>query len=139
MAFNITVQSLLSSALYDTYSVETTTTVGTLTTTIQSATGVDPTWYVLNYNNILLTNSSATLGSYGITDTVALRSGNKIGRLTTLEDRQKAKLDLAALDRTASGNPRDTYDITQLPTQYSGNVVVDNPNPGGLIEGRPWV
>jgi hypothetical protein len=30
------------------------------------------------------------------------------------------------------------YDITQLPTQYSGNNVVDNPNEGGLITGRPW-
>jgi len=34
---------------------------------------------------------------------------------------------------------RNIYDITQLPTQYSGNTLVDNPNAGGLIEGRPWV
>jgi hypothetical protein len=33
---------------------------------------------------------------------------------------------------------RNVYDITQLPTQYSGNIVVDNPNAGGLVTGRPW-
>jgi hypothetical protein len=34
---------------------------------------------------------------------------------------------------------RATYDITQLPTQYDDNAVVNNPNTGGLVEGRPWV
>jgi hypothetical protein len=65
-------------------------------------------------------------------------SANGISTLVSKELKQIAKLDLAATNRTADGNPRDTYDITQLPTQYSGNVIVDNPNAGGLIEGRPW-
>lgn len=65
-------------------------------------------------------------------------AANGISTLATKELRQQAKLDLAAADRLAVGNPRDTYDITQLPTQYSGNDVVDNPNPDGLIVGRPW-
>jgi hypothetical protein len=65
-------------------------------------------------------------------------SGNGISTLETKELRQKAKLDLAAIDRAADGNPRATYDITQLPTQYSGNDIIDNPNPDGLIVGRPW-
>jgi hypothetical protein len=34
---------------------------------------------------------------------------------------------------------RATYDLTQLPTQYDDNTVVDNPNVGGLVVGRPWV
>ena len=33
---------------------------------------------------------------------------------------------------------RGTYDITQLPTQYDGNAIIDNPNVGGLVVGRPW-
>lgn len=66
-------------------------------------------------------------------------AANGISTLATKELRQKAKLDLAAQDRAAKGNPRAVYDITQLPTQYSGNDIVDNPNPGGLIEGRPWI
>jgi hypothetical protein len=64
---------------------------------------------------------------------------NGISSLATKELRQKAKLDLAATNRAAVGNPRATYDITQLPTQYSGNDVVNNPNDGGLVEGRPWI
>jgi hypothetical protein len=34
---------------------------------------------------------------------------------------------------------RNTYDITELPTQYSGNNIVDNPNTGGLLPARPWI
>jgi len=66
-------------------------------------------------------------------------AANGISTLATKQLKQVAKLDLAAIDRAAVGNPRATYDITQLPTQYSGNNVVDNPNTGGLILGRPWV
>lgn len=64
---------------------------------------------------------------------------NGISELPTKELRQKAKLDLAAADRAADGNARATYDITQLPTQYDDNDVIDNPNVGGLVQGRPWV
>ena len=64
---------------------------------------------------------------------------NGISTLSTKEAKQLAKLDLAASDRAARGNPRATYDITQLPTQYAGNVIVDNANTGGLVTGRPWI
>jgi hypothetical protein len=63
---------------------------------------------------------------------------NGISTLATKELKQKAKLDLAATNRAAVGNPRATYDITQLPTQYDDNTVVNNPNIGGLVQGRPW-
>jgi hypothetical protein len=39
---------------------------------------------------------------------------------------------------TPAYRTRATYDITQLPTQYDDNDVVDNPNTGGLVQGRPW-
>jgi hypothetical protein len=66
-------------------------------------------------------------------------AANGISTLATKELRQKAKLDLAATNRAAVGNPRATYDITQLPTQYDDNDIIDNPNTGGLVQGRPWV
>lgn len=73
-------------------------------------------------------------------------AANGISTLSNKQLKQVAKLNLAQTDRQAGGNVlapayrvRNTYDITQLPTQYSGNVVVDNPNAGGLINGRPWV
>jgi hypothetical protein len=66
-------------------------------------------------------------------------AANGIAQLPTREARQKAKLDLAAAKRADDGNPRSTYDITQLPTQYNDNGIIDNPNTGGLIVGRPWI
>lgn len=66
-------------------------------------------------------------------------AANGISTLATKELRQKAKLDLAASNRAAVGNPRATYDITQLPTQYNNNAIVNNPNVGGLVVGRPWI
>jgi hypothetical protein len=65
-------------------------------------------------------------------------SANGISSLSTKELKQKAKLALAAVKRAATGR-RSGLDITELPTQYSGNAIIDNPNVGGLVTGRPWV
>lgn len=65
-------------------------------------------------------------------------AANGISTLSTKQAKQTAKLALAATKRAADGNPRATYDITQLPTQYTGNAVTDNANTGGLVQGRPW-
>ena len=65
-------------------------------------------------------------------------AANGISTLPTKELRQKAKLELAAAKRLTDGNPRADYDITQLPTQYDDNAVLDNANAGGLVVGRPW-
>ena len=43
-----------------------------------------------------------------------------------------------ATTRTSSYRARNTYDITELPTQYDDDIVVDNANIGGLVVGRPW-
>jgi len=64
---------------------------------------------------------------------------NGISDLATKELKQKAKLDLAAAKRATDGNLRATYDITTLPTQYNDNDIIDNPNLGGLVAGRPWI
>jgi hypothetical protein len=66
-------------------------------------------------------------------------AANGISTLATKELRQKAKLDLAATDRAADSNPRATYDITLLPTQFNNDTVINNPNAGGLVVGRPWI
>lgn len=57
----------------------------------------------------------------------------------TKELKQKQKLDIAAATRDADSNPRSTYDLTLLPTQYNNNDVINNPNAGGLVVGRPWI
>jgi len=66
-------------------------------------------------------------------------AANGISTLATKELKQKAKLDLAAAKRAEDGNPRATLDLTTLPTQYNDNAIINNPNIGGLVVGRPWI
>ena len=70
---------------------------------------------------------------------------NGISTLANKKLRQEAKLALAEQDRqdqniVEPGRYADTTaDITQLPTKYlADNSVSDNPNVGGLVDGRPW-
>ena len=68
---------------------------------------------------------------------------NGISTLPLKRQRQEAKLAAAATKRAAEGR-RATLDITQLPTVYATNtnttsLVIDNPNTGGLVYGRPWI
>lgn len=72
-------------------------------------------------------------------------STNGISTLANKKLRQEAKLALANQDRidrntVEPGRYLDTSaDITQLPTKYKAdNTVEDNPNAGGLLQGRPW-
>ena len=65
-------------------------------------------------------------------------AANGISTLANKELRQKAKLDLAAVDRAARGR-RSTVDLAQLPTQYNNNSLINNTNSGGLVLGRPWI
>lgn len=83
-------------------------------------------------------------------------SANGISTLGTKALKQEAKLAKAtakrqgktvARDGTITGSvdatkpyyrARNTLNITQLPTQYTGNAVTDNANSGGLVTGRPW-
>lgn len=60
-------------------------------------------------------------------------SANGISWLPTKEQRQIAKLNLAAAKRGES------YNVDLLPTKYVGNDVYNNPNPGGLEPHRPWI
>lgn len=75
-------------------------------------------------------------------------SANGIAQLALKRDRQDAKLALAGTDRSNRnsvdpGRYADTTaDATELPTRYNASSntgdLVDNPNTGGLIQGRPW-
>ena len=65
-------------------------------------------------------------------------AANGISTLETKQARQIAKLELASTDRLADNNARPYYDVTLLPTTYSGNDVIVNDHPEGLVEGRPW-
>ena len=69
-------------------------------------------------------------------------AANGISTLATKRERQDAMLAAAAIKRAADGR-RSTLDATQLPTRWgvgsnSPVDIVDNPNVGGLVPGRPW-
>ena len=128
----ITAQSLLNTAVYNSYTIDNGQTVDQLKTAINTARSFNSTWYDLVNGNVL--TESSTLASLGIVTGTVLRTHNKIGRLSTRQARQEAKLALATLDRTASSK---TYTLTidNLPTKYSGNTLVNNANglAGGVI------
>ena len=75
-------------------------------------------------------------------------AANGISTLALKRDRQDQKLALANADRAARnvlepGRYADvTADATQLPTRYNASsntgALIDNPNSGGLVAGRPW-
>jgi len=136
---NITVQvqSLLNTALYNSYTIDNGQTVDQLKTAINTARSFNSTWYDIVLNESVA-SGSATLASLGIVSGTVLRTHNKISRLSTRQARQEAKLALAGLDRIASSETRTTLTINNLPTKYSGNTLVDNANTGGLVLGRPW-
>lgn len=133
----ITVQSLLNTAVYDSYTIDNGQTVNQLKTAINTARSFDSTWYDLVLNDAVL-SGSATLASLNIITGTRIRTHSKISRLSTRQARQEAKLALATLDRVASSETRTTLTINNLPTKYSGNTLVDNANTGGLVLGRPW-
>ncbi len=126
----------------DSVTVALTITVDQLITAIAADESLPTEYYkisVLNNPNINDTtygDSSSTLTAIGIVDgDVVLCTPNQVG---SKQERQVQKLEIAAKARTADGNARDTYTIDDLPTKYSGNNLVDNPNVGGLVDGRPW-
>lgn len=133
----ITVQSLYNAADYDSYTIDNGQTVNQLKTAINNATGTNSAWYDIVKNETVLSGTD-TLSSLGITTGTQLRTSNKIDSLATRELRQNAKLALAAKKRSAT-DKRFDYSVDNLPTKYAGNAIVDNPNVGGLAEGRPWL
>ena len=69
-------------------------------------------------------------------------AANGISTLQYKRDRQDAALAAAVAKRAAAGR-RSTLDATQLPTRYGvdsndASAIIDNPNVGGLVPGRPW-
>ena len=95
----------------------------------------------LFFNGVKLANAN-TLVSYSIVSGSYIQTSNNLTQdgLWTKQERQVLKLDLAALKRTRDSNPRNVYDLTELPDTYNDNVpgTDDNPNTGGLVVGRPW-
>ena len=80
-------------------------------------------------------DSSTTLTQLGLVDGgTVLCTTNQTG---SRQERQVAKLAIAGKKRSLTSRT-STLTINDLPTKYTGNDVTDNPNVGGLVNGRPW-
>ncbi len=129
------------SSVKDSVTVALTITVDQLITAIAADEGLPTDYYKISLlnnpaiNDVTYGDSSTTLTAMGIVDgDTILCTPNQVG---TKEDRQIQKLEIAKVNRTRTGR-NDTYNRDDLPTKYTGNAVTDNPNPGGLLDGRPW-
>ncbi len=129
------------SSVKDSVTVALTITIDQLITAIAADEGLPTDYYKISLlnnpaiNDVVYGDSSTTLTAMGIVDgDIILCTPNQVG---TKEDRQIQKLEIAKVNRTRTGR-NDTYNRDDLPTKYTGNAVTDNPNPGGLLDGRPW-
>ncbi len=129
------------SSVKDSVTVALTITIDQLITAIAADEGLPTDYYKISLlnnpaiNDVVYGDSSTTLTAMGIVDgDTILCTPNQVG---TKEDRQIQKLEIAKVNRTRTGR-NDTYNRDDLPTKYTGNAVTDNPNPGGLLDGRPW-
>jgi len=129
----------------------TTATVDTLITAIATDEGLAVDYYAWSLlsdpskNSITYGDSSTKLSAMGLVDgsTVLCTPNQNENK----QERQLRKLKIAEAKRKAFGDTTapyyrvaNTLDITLLPDTYNGNIpgADDNPNTGGLVEGRPW-
>jgi hypothetical protein len=143
MGMQITVQYGSSTLTLD---VESSDTVVGVKAKINDQRGISLIKQQLTFDGTVLDNEQ-TLSYYNIQkNAVLVLTLTLVGK----RERQLAKLELAQTKRRAGGDTtkpyyraRNTYTVTQLPTQYqinddNTNNVVNNTNEGGLVRGRPW-
>ncbi len=124
-----------------------------LITAIATDEGLDTNYYVVSKlddpskSSYYYSDSSTTINTIGITNgSVILCTPNQTG---SKEQRQIQKLDIAQRKRLGGLSDDSTtdavyyrnlneYNRDKLPSKYVGNESVDNPNPDGLLPGRPW-
>jgi hypothetical protein len=120
-----------------------TVTIDQLITAIASDEGLSTEYYTVSSladpskSSLTFGDSSTTLTQLGLVDGgTVLCTTNQTG---SKQQRQVQKLDIAAKARAADSDPRATYDISLMPTKYDENQIINNPNAGGLVAGRPWI
>lgn len=155
---DITIQFKGLTGILGQVTIDDTLKLGDLIEAIATAEGLPTDYYSISVEG----NPSINDRSYDDSTTViggSLPTGAEIAENTRIicttqqrgnkERRQIQKLEIAQKKRTGGlasdstqGNyyrPLNTYDRDRLGAKYVGNDVVDNPNPGGLQPGRPWI
>ena len=106
------------------------------------------------YSRVSIHKNGTVVDSTDSSSTTIVNAGIVAGDIITVsgiraqatkEASQLMMLDIAQLKKQAGGNtnapyyrPLNTYDKTELPTQYEGDSLLNNPNTQGLLLGRPW-
>ena len=145
----LSVQSFLNAATNLSITIDDLSTVADLKTAINVAEGTPTALMNLFLVDTLLADTDV-LSAIGATTGSFIKTSNNLSNtgLWTKQQRQDYKLQLAQLRRQAGGDPTlpyyrggNVYDLTSLPDTYNDNIpgADDNPNTGGLIQGRPWV
>ena len=121
---------------------------------LRSAIITDETLNSAYYGRVSIHKNGLVKDSTDDSGTTLLNAGIVAGDIITVaSDRNQAsrqlsqemQLDIAQLKRKAGGDTSkpyyrslNDYDKTELPTQYEGDSLLDNPNSQGLLLGRPW-
>jgi molybdopterin-guanine dinucleotide biosynthesis protein A len=134
----VNVQSLLNAASYESYTLDDSSSIGTLAGLHAAREGTNTTWFVVCSGAEVFTGTELLSEIIPQLGTV-FQTGNRTDRLATREQRQVAKLTLSSLRRAQRMDARQFYDLDLLPTKYSDDTVIDNPNADGLQLGRPWI
>ena len=126
-----------------------TATVDTLITAIATDEGLPADYYHWSLlsdpskNSITYGDSSTKLSAMGIVDGATVLCTPQQNE--SKQERQLRKLYIAQAKKQAFGDTtkpyyrvNNTFDITLLPDTYA-TAADDNPNTGGLLQGRPWV
>ena len=126
-----------------------TATVDTLITAIATDEGLPADYYHWSLlsdpskNSITYGDSSTKLSAIGITDGATVLCTPQQNE--SKQERQLRKLYIAQAKKQAFGDVtkpyyrvNNTFDITLLPDTYA-TAADDNPNTGGLVQGRPWI
>lgn len=130
-----------------------TATIDDLITAIAADEGLPTDYYQLSLENLPSVNNRVYGDSTTKLDTIGFTDGCRVictpDQSGSRERRQIQKLEIAQLKRRGTPGddssvtvgyyrPNNTYDRNKLPTKYSVNTLVDNPNVGGLQPKRPW-
>jgi hypothetical protein len=126
-----------------------TATVDTLITAIATDEGLPADYYHWSLlsdpskNSITYGDSSTKLSAIGVTDGATVLCTPQQNE--SKQERQLRKLYIAQAKKQAFGDTtkpyyrvNNTFDITLLPDTYA-TAADDNPNTGGLLQGRPWI
>ena len=145
---NITYKGL--TGLHNALTIDNGQTMAQLRTAIIADEGLNSAYY----GRVSIHKNGTVVDSTDSSSTTLVNAGIIAGDIITVSSErsqasrqlsQEMQLDISQLKRQAGGDTTkayyrslNTYDKTELPTQYEADSLLNNPNSEGLLLGRPW-